>query len=655
MKTKILYKPLPNAIHSSLVFELSGRYIISWGITILVLRIIEIILNFPVFIPISEYRHVLLAAFVEDSYFFLKSIPFIAFLVFLIMFISQKKVKIICLWTFVYFFSILCILSLYFHTTSVPLRNDAFAYSWKDLQQTLGTTQMSKTTTIEMISYLVVLILILKLQIFWKIAAEWVLRLVIFCIFLSLTISSPKTTFPNEYVQNFCQNKGVYFFSSLFESIWTDTANDPYLLQTSEKYNFSGVPKNSYPFYHNDESPDVLGTRMNKFPSRPNLVFIVVEGLGRAFSGPKAYMGSFTPFLDSLAKQSLYWNNFLSTSGRTFAVLPSLLGSLPFGKTGFSDLDPMPKHHTLISLLQKQGYKTYYYYGGNSHFDNTFPFLKQNSVEKIIDETSFGNSYVKMPSTNGFTWGYDDYDLFHRYLQEPTSYGNPRLDILQTLSSHSPFILKEQEKYKLIFQNHLKRLQLGVSQKKIINEYEQILATILYVDDAIKYFMHEFSKRPDYKNTIFIITGDHRLPEIPLATKLDRYHVPLIIFSPMLKKNASFEAISTHFDVAPTIMAFLAKNYKIKRPTFTHWIGIGIDTTKQFRNIHSYPLMMTKLQLVDYISGSYWLNEDNLFKINAQMDLEKINDPTILNRLENEMKLFKYYNQKMRKTGNLIP
>src|SRR5207244_551693 len=80
------------------------------------------------------------------------------------------------------------------------------------------------------------------------------------------------------------------------------------------------------------------------------VVFLGVEGLGRAFSGPNAYLGSFTPFLDELAGQSLYFENFLASQGRTFASLPSILGSLPFAEQGFNSFGSrMPKSLTLLS------------------------------------------------------------------------------------------------------------------------------------------------------------------------------------------------------------------------------------------------------------------------------------------------------------------
>src|SRR5205085_4463090 len=114
----------------------------------------------------------------------------------------------------------------------------------------------------------------------------------------------------------------------------------------------------NYPFLHTiDTSSDVLSPLFNKQQAPPNLVFIVVEGLGRAFSNKDAYLGSFTPFLDSLSDKSLYWSNFLSAGGRTFAMLPSVFGSLPYGKNGFTELgDHMPKHVSLFSVLKQNGY-----------------------------------------------------------------------------------------------------------------------------------------------------------------------------------------------------------------------------------------------------------------------------------------------------------
>jgi hypothetical protein len=79
------------------------------------------------------------------------------------------------------------------------------------------------------------------------------------------------------------------------------------------------------------ETEDVLAPFFNIQSEKPNIVIIMAEGLGSDFIGKNAYRG-FTPYLDSLTSKSLYWENFVSNTGRTFGVASSLLGSLPYGE-----------------------------------------------------------------------------------------------------------------------------------------------------------------------------------------------------------------------------------------------------------------------------------------------------------------------------------
>ena len=142
-------------------------------------------------------------------------------------------------------------------------------------------------------------------------------------------------------------------------------------------------------------------------------------------------------------------------------------------------------------------------------------------------------------------------------------------------------------------------------------------------------FLHDHAKQSDFKNTIFIVTGDHRMPEIPMKTKIDRYHVPLIIYSPLLKQPAQFESISTHFDVTPSVIAMLKNRYHIETPSLVSWLGSGLDTSRAFRNIHAYPFMQTKTEIIDFIAENKMLNDDDLFRISSTMDLDFENDPVM--------------------------
>ena len=142
--------------------------------------------------------------------------------------------------------------------------------------------------------------------------------------------------FDNEFSMFVASNKLGFFAQSM---------TDHYLHQGTLNYKpltFKAVASSpegnpftyvnpDYPFLHQETTPDVLGNFFNLGDTPPNIVLIIVESLGRAYSGQGAYLGSFTPFLDSLMQKSLYWENCLSTSGRTFQVLPATLASLPFG------------------------------------------------------------------------------------------------------------------------------------------------------------------------------------------------------------------------------------------------------------------------------------------------------------------------------------
>jgi uncharacterized sulfatase len=142
------------------------------------------------------------------------------------------------------------------------------------------------------------------------------------------------------------------------------------------------LDENNYPFLRIDSTQDVLGNFFNKSPQKPNIVFLLVEGLGRAFTGKGAYLGNYTPFIDSLS-QKFVLEQFLSEGGRTFAVLPSILGSLPFGKSGFNDLgNNMPVNNSLIGIMKRAGYHTAFYYGGDSKFDNMKLFLQKKVSTK---------------------------------------------------------------------------------------------------------------------------------------------------------------------------------------------------------------------------------------------------------------------------------
>lgn len=388
----------------------------------------------------------------------------------------------------------------------------------------------------------------------------------------------------------------------------------------------AGTGTAAYPFLHAVSYTDVMGTRLALTDKPPNIVFIVVEGLGRDFTGPGAYYGGFTPFLDSLAGKSLYWKNALSNTGRTFGALPSLLGSLPYGQSGFMSYGvAMPAHQTLLSMLKPYGYETGFYYGGDPNFDNMDVFLENQGVDHLLNESIFPASYQRMPaSPAGFSWGYADSDVLSYSLKLKNSGGTaPYIDVYLTLTTHEPFILPD-KRYDALFDARLAALTLTDERKAFYTGNRGIFSCLLYTDDAIRRFIQSYRQRDAFANTIFVITGDHRM--IPLASdnRLSRFHVPLMVYSPMVRTPATFSSLVTHSDVTPSLLALLSSRYHFTFPGEMPFISDGLDTATHFSSDLNLGLMRNKGEIAHYIRDTVCLADDRLYAIQPDLSLRPL-------------------------------
>jgi phosphoglycerol transferase MdoB-like AlkP superfamily enzyme len=581
----------------------------------------------------------------SDLLFFLQLLPlvFCVFLVFNYLF-PKRPLGILLiagsLWLLTY-----SLLIIYFSTAKVPLGADMFGYSIGD-----GIKIIKESVSINLFFLVLLLVPIFVYWLLLKAFKNTRLNPIFSLILIFAGLIKPvlgrgqldPSSFKNEYAYNASQNKGAFFTESLINYFSEDA-----LLPTEVTLEYLD-PK--YPFLRIENTPDVLSDFFNIDSVKPNIVIIQVEGLGRAFSGPKAYLGSFTPFLDELAEKSLYFENFLSAQGRTFAALPSILGSLPFAETGFSDLEnQMPEFNSLISIANINGYRSTYYGGFEMSFDHQGLFMKKAGIGNIVSMEDFDKS-LAMASPLGV----GDRDLMAKVLQAEIG-DQPTFNFIQTISMHNPFTVPDQDKYLQLVETRMSNLGLKEDKKQQNRPYKEMFASVLYTDDALRFYFESFAKLPAYQHTIFIITGDHRLPEIPLSTKIDRYHVPLLIYSPKLKRSAKISAISSHLDIAPSFAVFLKNSYQMKTPDKVVWVGTGLDVNPSFRNIHEYPLKQGKTVLHNYIKGLFYLDGGQLFTMSSELDLEPITNEEELKNILTKFNLYRLKNESFIKSRKLMP
>jgi phosphoglycerol transferase MdoB-like AlkP superfamily enzyme len=491
----------------------------------------------------------------------------------------------------------------YYCTTLVPLGSDLLGYSYSDMKITIANSGGFMISVYLFIGVVILISLFLGLyrvtsKVYHQISKMYPFTIVLFSLFVASLFTDGKPI---------NQNKTQYLVVNLYNSSTEDN---------------SYTSTEEYPLVKNPNIENVLGEYFTLNEQKPNIVFIMVEGLGRDFVGEGAEYGGFTPYLDSLTTKSLYWENFLSNTGRTFGVLPSLLGSLPFGKSGFMELEEFPNKLTLFSVLKNNGYHTSFYQGTNSSFDKVDRFLNSENVDFVLDKSGFGVNYQQQAEdAAGSSWGYPDKELFKKSISLPREENQPRLEVYMTISTHEPFIPPSQEYYDREVETILSKGNFDSRVEKIIEKNDNVFATLLYTDEAIKWFMQAYKSQPNYENTIFIITGDHRLIPIPQRNNISRFHVPLIMYSPMLKTTRKMSSVSSHFDVTPSILALLEGKYELKMPKKVAWMGGALDMQTAFRSTKNIPLMRNKNELKEYLSGEKLYSDGDIMEIDENMDM----------------------------------
>ncbi|SDR04955.1 Glycosyltransferase, catalytic subunit of cellulose synthase and poly-beta-1,6-N-acetylglucosamine synthase [Chryseobacterium soldanellicola] len=611
-------------------------------------------------LPGLDMDAVLANLFFQNLLFTCKLIFGLGIIYLIINFIKESWAKTIGITAFAFVVMMQYILFLYFSVTQNTLGADILYYTKDEIKQILASSGM---LSFQNIALLIILAgaTIIPLWIAGKSGFKSVyVTIIFFCLGL-LAFFVPENSmefneskYSNTLTQTAGQSKWDYFFTSNEDNFINDYPEIRDIFESTElsATNAETIDQ-AFPFWRKETTPDFLGPYFNQSSKAPNLVLVVLEGFGHAYTSPKGYVGNFTPFLDSLSQKSLFWENNLSSAGRTFGSLPSLTGSLPFGKNGFLEIDKTPENFNLFNILKANGFETGFYYGGNVSFDRFKEFLDYSNVDHIVDQSSFGKQYKRLPANNGESWGYEDQAVFNKMLEPKTVSERPYFNMVLTLSTHNPFLINNPSYYEKLYNEKMKSNVLSAEQKKWASTFKNQLVSVVNADDALKKFFENYRKRKDFENTIFIITGDHSMPEITLQSHIDRFHVPLLIYSPLLKEAKRFKKITSHFDVAPSILAYYRNNYKIKTPSTVAWLGRGFSSDTEIGKA-DIPVMQSKDKMIDFISGNYYLHDGQLFIINSS-ESDAYRDDAVFKRLNQKFNQFKTMNSSFYATKKLMP
>lgn len=276
-----------------------------------------------------------------------------------------------------------------------------------------------------------------------------------------------------------------------------------------------------------------------------NVVLITVESLSAEFMKLYGNEQGITPFLDSLAGQSLMFTNLYATGNRTVRGLEAVTLSLPptAGESVVKRKDNKDKFSTGYVFKQK-GYTVKYLYGGDAFFDNMQDFFGGNGYD-IVDKKVFTPEEITFQNI----WGVCDEDLFKKAIKvmnEEAKENKPFFNHIMTVSNHRPFTYPEN------------RIDIPANSK-------QREGGVKYTDFAMKQFFNNAKKQPWFNNTIFVIVADHCASssgktELPV----DKYRIPAMIYAPGFVAPSRHTVLMSQIDVMPTLMGMLNFSYQSK-------------------------------------------------------------------------------------------
>jgi phosphoglycerol transferase MdoB-like AlkP superfamily enzyme len=277
---------------------------------------------------------------------------------------------------------------------------------------------------------------------------------------------------------------------------------------------------------------------------RYNVVLIMVESLSAEYVGAFGDTRGLTPYLDRLARKSLFFDNVYATGTRTDRGMEAVVLSVP--PTPGRSIIKRPDCHAMFSagfLFKEKGYETKFLYAGFGYFDNMNEFFSNNGFVAVdrndlaADEITFANA-----------WGACDEDLFGRVLKEAdASYKNnkPFFTFAMTTSNHRPYTYPD--------------------GKIDIPSRTGRGGGVKYTDYAIHTFLSEAARKPWFKNTLFVIVADHNGGSAGgTSLPASRYKIPLLIYAPNIIRPRTVSKLSSQIDLIPTLVSLMNWSYKSK-------------------------------------------------------------------------------------------
>ncbi|WP_252243418.1 MULTISPECIES: LTA synthase family protein [unclassified Clostridium] len=285
-----------------------------------------------------------------------------------------------------------------------------------------------------------------------------------------------------------------------------------------------------------------------------NVIFLQIESLENFVINQKTNGKEITPFLNKLASEGLYFNNFYEQNNAGNSIdcdfmintsiypLGNKITALNYGENVYPN--------SLPRILQKDGYFTI---SSHAELPNEFNWTELHKNSFGANELWTINDYVYEESVG---YGLSDKSFLSQTADKLKDIKQPFFIQLPTLSNHGPFDLDE--KYR----------QLNLPDEVNDSYLGGYFESVLYTDNQLEMFYNKLNESGLLDDTVLVIYGDHTgvhkyynedIQDIDYENnwwdEVD-HKIPLIIYS----KNMEHKIVNKtggQIDILPTICYLL--------------------------------------------------------------------------------------------------
>jgi len=347
----------------------------------------------------------------------------------------------------------------------------------------------------------------------------------------------------NEYVNQLAGN-GIYEFFSAFRNNELDYPRFYRTLPDGDAYaHLRTLLQTPDATFVSDDPRDITRSIQNPGPEKHlNVILISVESLSGELLAAFGNTKGITPNLDALAEKSLFFTDLYASGTRTVRGLEALSLSVP--PTPGQSIVKRPDNENLFSLgsvFDTKGYDSMFVYGGYGYFDNMNYFFAHNGY-RVADRSDIPRADIHHANV----WGVADEDLYTLTMREAdkaVAAGKPFFAHVMTTSNHPPFTYP-------------------AGRIDLVSGKSGRSGAVKYTDWAIGDFIARASKKPWFDDTVFVITADHCASSWGRsALPMNRYHIPLLIYSPKHVEPARIDRLMSQIDIPPTVLGLLDFSY----------------------------------------------------------------------------------------------